>query len=145
MRLASYVLLLFSISLMFYFMGYQAPLTGLLLNGQNGQPVSAQGVINVIAQNIFNPAFVASVILITIGVGLLTGFSAVYLIPALLLSVILNMVVLPNSSLYTDACMSAANEAGSAICSQAQFSLPITILLNLLLLLTIAEYIRGGG
>lgn len=140
MRLAAFALLLFCISLMLYLEGFTSPMTlGFALLA--GQPVSFTSILSNIMQNAFNVTLAGGWIGIAVTAALLTGFSGLTLIPALILSAIANYILLPLSFILPTNCISNS----TSFCVPQQYSLILMILLNLLFYLTIAEYTSGRG
>jgi len=89
-----------------------------------------------------NLAFAANVFLVALGAIALSGFSAVYVIPALIIAVVFNYVLVPTSFLIGSQCGLNGN---ASLCLPPVVVVLLTILLNVLVVLTFAEYIRGGG
>lgn len=144
MRLGAYVFLLFSISVILHFLGYQDVLSYIFDMHQNGimeisctqeqQAEGCVGIINLILEVILSPTGV----LTTIGLAglfvaaLITGFSAMYLIPLLILLAILNLLVFPFSFIF-DGTMPVL------------ISTPLILFFNFLTILTITNFVRGGA
>jgi hypothetical protein len=138
MRLFAYALLLFCIGLGLWFSGTQTVLSSSLLAPSNSQPTSVSATVAGIINVMFNPAFAISLLTIALGVGLLTGFSAVYVIPAVIFAGLANVVLLPSSMF-----MSCARGCTGGLPPEIQ--VPYFIFIQLLLYATIWEFIRGGG
>jgi hypothetical protein len=96
MRLQTYFILIFCMCLVFYFMGFQSAMFQLTDQQGNPDPKSFFGAI---AQNITSENLVWTLLgLAAVGIGTyLTGFSAMFIIPLLILVTILNLVVVSPS------------------------------------------------
>lgn len=143
MRLGAYIFLIFSISLVLYFMGYTSVLLELFGN-QGSKPIvllcseaevgeGCSGLINNMINAILNPTGMLAVVGLIVAVALITGFSAMYLIPLLLLIAILDFVVFPFSFILDPATL------------PPEFGIPIIVLFNLLTVMAITNFIRGGS
>lgn len=144
MRMAHLVFLFVCISFPMYMIGLTSPLGNLIasqhLAGQPaGTPLDALGIIQILASNMANPYFAANVILLAVGTVLLGGFSAVFIIPALLFSAAINLIIIPSAAIMPGQCQ------GAGICLPPEIQGVLTVFLNLILILAIMEYIRGGG
>lgn len=142
MRLQTYVLLIFGICLSGWFLGFESGLTTLWT--ESGGNITAEFIIGRIGE------FILSQTLLTgaIGVGLAvagalaiyTGFSAMFVIPLMILLAIANLLIFPVNFFVDSSCSSLVS---GAICTPNEFSLPILLFLNILAILTYTEFIRG--
>lgn len=139
MRLTAYIVLMFSISAVLYFMGYRP---AALWNGMD-QPLSLQSILSNITSDILSGDGLLRIGIIFAGVtfaALLAGFSAMYIIPLALLIVTLNYFILPTSFLY-DTCTAAT----CAAIIPPEIKIPLFALLNILLVLAVLNFVRGGA
>lgn len=141
MKLSHLAFLFLAICLPLYLMGYSPPLFQLYAS-QGNQPLDFLTLISNIASQMTNLAFAANVFLVALGAIALSGFSAVYVIPALIIAVVFNYVLVPTSFLIGSQCGLNGN---ASLCLPPVVVVLLTILLNVLVVLTFAEYIRGGG
>lgn len=131
MRFTAYIILLFSISLSLYFLGYQPIAVQFLAQGSTPVHINCEGQAvcqdqNVILGSVFF-FLIASAALIT----LVTGFSAIYVIPIFILLAILNFFILPLNFMMS--------------VQEPLIKYPILALLNMLTVLAVSNFIRGGG
>ena len=137
MSLKVYIFLLFGISIALFFAGYQPLLFNILQctpTGATCVPTTnfAQGVINSLTTLLANPGFLLGVGLsVIVGMVIGGGFSVYYIIPIIILSVLSNFLILPTDFLLTTG-------------MPWQISMVILGFMNLMLLLTAIEFIRGG-
>lgn len=155
MRLSVYVMLMFALAFSFYMMGFRAPafndqsalstLGGQQKNMTGGSSFFSYDAVitslisgvtsgSTISQ-ILNPAAVLTGVVIGATL-LLSGFSAIYILAALMLVLFLNAMVFPTSMLLTPEIMASVGDP---------FSLPLAILFNILLILAVLSFTRGGG
>lgn len=133
MRLAHLALLFFCISLPMYFMGLQSPIMQ-LANSQGNQLMSPSSIVTIIANNMINLAFLAIVAGIALALSAITGFSAIYIIPMLILYAVFQFVLIPSSSIFGVACASP---------DECMIQLAGTAFLNIILILAFIEFIVG--
>ena len=143
MKLSSYLIFMFCISFVLYLMGFQ----GAGLMDMSDQPLSVSSIIPNIISNLFAAGGGGIVQLVVSLIGgtilaALSGFSAIYIVPLALLMLTLNYFVLPVSFLYSGAC-AAGVQCVSLI--PAPLKIPLFILLNALLVLSILNFTRGGA
>lgn len=141
MRLAHLALLFCCISIPAYFIGWQSPFQVLI--GTLGTSWSLSDLIGLIASNMLNIALAAGIVGLALAVTMLTGFSAIYLVAALMLAVLVNYVLIPTQEFAIGGCGTIAAGAG-AICVPDPVSITVRVVLNLVVLLAFAEYISGG-
>jgi len=126
----TYIMLLFSISLALYFFGYAPPFLKMMENLNTTKPHEA--LLNTFVSIFTNPVFLAA-----LGVSAIAsfitggGFGIIYLFPILMLTAFLNIFVLPTDFIFN---------AGMPL----ELRLIIMGILNLFLVLSIVEFIRGG-
>jgi hypothetical protein len=154
MRFADYALLLFSLALVFYFVGITKPLVSLSgsvdYNGTNttqyiklncdtdakNYSPSSTGMVG--GPLTCNDTFfgVLALLLVVGGFGIivltLAGFAAMYVIPAVMIFVFLNLFVFPMATLLNPALV--APELGIAF----------AVLMNMLTVLALFNFIRGA-
>jgi hypothetical protein len=133
MKFTAYILMMLSLSIVFYFAGYHSPLEQLLFGQYQSSDTQAYQPLSpiVIVAAIFI-AFAGA----AIAVSFLTGFSAMYIIPALLLSTFLVFMVFPTSLLIN-----------TAIFPSPDYDLvriPLLAIFNIFTLLSILNFVRGG-
>lgn len=150
MRLEAYVFLIFSINLALYAAGFQ-PLIIALFTQQggsfdvNGNPVGgvldASTILSVITNPILNagdttgPLAVIGLGLIAAGLtALILGFSALFIIPIVILIGLLNLLIFPFSF------MTAPNDPISSA-----FYIPFVVAMNILCVLALTSFVRGGN
>jgi len=143
MRMAHLALLFVCLSFPMYMLGYSSPLLN-LYNEQGGQPITLQFILSNIAAKMFDPTFLATVIGFAVIATILSGFSAVYMIPLALFAIIFNYVIVPSSTLWTGSC-SPQIVGATALCVPVPIQIAVQLILNLIMLLTFTEYVRGGG
>jgi hypothetical protein len=149
MRLASYLVLLFSLSLVFYFLGYQSPLMQLLNNQGCSQAqidaaeaagtslncsLTVSSFLQVLASNMTSDNALGALLGIAV-VGaavLLTGFGAIYIVPLLMLLAFFNYVVFPISFILDPALPPI-------------IKYPLAVFFNLLTILAIVSFVRGNA
>lgn len=143
-----YIMLLFSLSLVFYFLGYQSPLMQTLNNQGCTQAeidaaeaageslncvLSMESFLRVLASNMTSDNALAAVLGIAVigAAALLTGFGAIYIIPLMMLLAFLNYVVFPLSFVF-DPTM------------PGMIKYPLVVFFNILTILPIVSFIRGN-
>jgi hypothetical protein len=111
MRLTVYIMLLFSLSLVFYFLGYTNPLTQLMNNQGCTQAqidaaaaagtslncaINIEGFLRTLASNMTSDSGLASLLAIGIigAAALLSGFGAIYIVPLMMLLAFLNLLLI---------------------------------------------------
>jgi len=126
----TYIILVFSISLALYFFGYAPPFLKMMENLDTAKPHEA--LLNTFANIFTNPIFLAALGVSAVA-SFLTGggFAVIYLFPILMLTAFLNIFVLPTDFIFN---------AGLPF----ELRLMIMGILNLFLILSIIEFIRGG-
>ena len=142
MRLTYYFVLIFTMQLGLYLIGYQAPLMQIWTN-QNGQ-MSGATFLQTLANAITSDAGIISILAITAltVVSLFLGFSAMFIIPLAILLAISNMFVFPTQFLFGASCGAFAP---GTICQPPFFLFPILIIMNMLLIFAYLEFVRGSG
>ena len=144
MRLGAYLILMFSLSIGLYMFG-EVPVVMALTSSYNLQGgstlmvgVSSGANVGQLQNNAVIDKIV-SVLIPTVGVtGILAatavlfmGFGAIYIIPVLIVVALLNLFIFPFSFLVTG--------------TMPDFiAMPLAIFLNLLLVLSIVSFVRGG-
>lgn len=136
MRLAHLALLFFCISLPMYFMGYQSPLMQ-LYDAQSHQLATPSTIINYIANNFLNLALLGLAAGVIFAVSALTGFSAVYAIPLLIVYAVFQFVLIPTSAVFNTSC------GIGGLCAPNEVQVAGTVFLNLILWLAMIEFITG--
>lgn len=148
MRLATYVILLFALSVVFYFLGYQSPLMQLLSNQgcSEAQIAAAEAsgesldcnlnpatFLQTLASNMVSDNALAGLLGIAVigAVALLTGFGAIYIIPLMMLLAFLNFVVFPISFIFDPML-------------PALIKYPIIVFFNIITILAIVSFTRGN-
>ena len=144
MRLSAYVMLLFSISLVFYMMGNQ-PIMLKMFDSQGNStlgttPVSPEEVRDGDPPLDGDGTSILGLILLALGgltvLGIITGqiggFAAIYIIPFILLFMLMNFFVFPLDFIM-------AEDVPEFI------KYPIAVFFNLLLILAVLSFIRGGA
>lgn len=133
MRLTAYVILLFSISLVFYLLGY----TNLLsyYSQHQGGTMDFVNLLKTLAQAILSDEGISILLGVAITglvATLLGGFGAMYIFPILMLLTFANYLLFPLSFLLDQSLPDIVK-------------LPLIVLFNLLTLLTIITFVRGGN
>jgi hypothetical protein len=134
MRLSSYILILFAITLLFYLGGYQPTAWETLQSSAVGTGgLNINSIINMIYSIFTNPAFLLILIGSMVTGFLLSGsnFSVIYIIPIFILLVVVNLFVFPTSFLFDEAL-------------PVLMKVVIGMLFNIFLILSVVEFIRGG-
>jgi len=128
--ITTYVMLVFGISVVLYLVGYTSPFMTFVQNASNGDVFTS--LLNSFINIFTNPIFLTSLGLSAVA-SFITGgnYNVVYLFPILMLVVLANYFVLPTSFLN-------ATEIPS------QLKLIISTFLNLFLVLSVVEFVRGG-
>lgn len=134
MNISTYIFVLFSISAIFYLMGYQ-PIIFTTLAGEVGtdQPI-AQTLINNFFNIFSNPLFLTALGITAVASFLLSSanFSVFFIVPIIMLSVFANIFILPSSYLFDP--------------NLPDFlKLFIGIFFNLFMMMAVINFIRGGG
>jgi hypothetical protein len=114
-----------------YLMGHTPPLANLIF-AQGTQPFGVPELIDIVGKN-FIPIAIG-----TVGAIFLSGFSAMFVIPAFILTAVFNLLFIPSADLISGQCM------GGGVCIPGTVQVIINIFLNLIVLLGIMEYISGG-
>lgn len=135
MRFSGYVLLLFSISLVFYLMGFKSVLLVTLFDNQGGDAFEPQGFLGKVAEGTLAPqnaiALLGIGVVATLAVSLVAGYAAIYIIPMAILIMILNFVVYPFSFIIDPA-------------TPDIIKFPLVVFFNILSILALLSFIRGG-
>jgi hypothetical protein len=145
MRLTTYFIIMFSLQVMLYFMGYQSPLLGLwgLFGGSIDITTVATTIANAVTTT--NPLVVLLGGLV-IGVSLLAGFSAMFIIPLMILLGLLNYIVIPVQVFLPAGCASPASAALlGVVCTPDPLGLIVILFLNICTVLTFVEFVRGSA
>lgn len=131
MRFVAYTILLFSIAVVLYYMGY-GPIVD-IFNQRGGSPIS----ISCPSDNLFcsdTTVIFGAIIFVILSAGafvaLISGFSSMYVVPLLILMAVLNFVIFPFNFI-----MSAPSE----------LSIPVIVLMNVLTVLAVINFVRGGA
>jgi hypothetical protein len=149
MRFENYVFFMFSLAFVGYLMGFTSPVLymaqhqqmplestgndGSSYNPSDVQPIDySVAFFKALVDAMTNPAF-----LLSLGVGavasvFLQGFSVMFLIPLLLLTIFMNLVVFPISFIFDPTLPDI-------------IKLPITLFYNILLFMAILSFVRGGN
>lgn len=148
MRLETYIMLMFSISIVFYFLGYTSPLM-MVLNNQGctqaqidaaaiagtslSCSITPSSFLTVLASNMTSDNAIAALLgIAVIGAAvLLSGFGAIYIIPLMMLLAFMNYVVFPISFIF-DPLLPAI------------IKYPLIVFFNLLMILSIISFTRGS-
>jgi hypothetical protein len=144
MRLSTYLALLFSISLVFYLMGF--PTVASIVAESGSSPLSIMGVgdsdevINDIStnsgssQNTILGVIFGGTVFIAVGIlSLILGFSAIYIIPLLILIGMLNYFVFPIGIIFASAEMPEV------------LSVSILFFYNFITVMAIITFVRGNS
>jgi len=144
MRLSTYLALLFSISLVFYLMGF--PTVASMVEAKGGDPLTIMGVgdsddvINDIStnsgssQNTILGVIFGGTVFIAVGIlSLILGFSAIYIIPLLILIGMLNYFVFPIGIIFASAEMPEI------------LSVSILFFYNFITVMAIITFVRGNS
>ncbi len=130
MRYSTYMLLLFSISLVLYYFGY-GPVVNIF--SEHDQPISIgcpEGDPYCTDQS----TVIGAIFLVLLGaaalVALVTNFSAMYVIPILLLMATLNFFIFPLNFIYS---------------APDLLKVPLFTFFNVITVLAVLDFIRGGA
>lgn len=135
MALSTYIIMIFGITTMLYLFGF-APLvftnTILTQNSENVGNFLIQGFLNVMTNKDFLILMGIMIISSIFAGSSIAGFSALFFIPILLLTVVLNIFIFPTNIILS---------------SDIPFPLGhiIIVFINILLMLSIIEFVRGGS
>ena len=142
MRLEVYIMLLFSISLVFYILGLNPAGMTMLYNQQTGKFLDVGTILGSITSAILNGSSstgpltaLGLAILASLAAAYFVGFSALYIIPIIILIGVLNYLTYPMALLVTN-----ANDPVTMT-----WYVPFVVFMNLLEILTMWTAIRGGG
>lgn len=138
MRLTAYVILLFSLMVSAYFLGYQPiglTILDQIYNTQGGQGLTLQTIFTAMANATLDSqgtisAALALGAIAAVTTSLAVGFSSIYILPMVILIGIFNLLVFPFSFLLD---------------MPQVIAVPIVVLFNILTVLTVTNFIRGGG
>ena len=138
MRLEAYIFLIFSISLVFYLIGYRPIAMTFMFNQENGQFLDPATILASMISAMVSPTNpLGAINLIVLAAAIIAaalGFAAMYILPALMLIEMLNFFVFPLSFLVQQSDPSTA-----------LFYVPFVVLLNILTVMAYANFIRGGS
>jgi len=145
MRFTAYIILLFMISLSFYFLGFGPMVTlfdekgnlGLRIVCDAPTPDSETAIQDALLcddPNVVLGSAFAWILLAGAFAALMTGFAAIYFIPILLLLAFLNFFIFPLDFIFS----------GSGVMPDL-LKVPLIAFFNVLMVLAIANFIRGGG
>jgi hypothetical protein len=134
MRFATYILLIFCMSVVAYWMGVTSPFWA-AWEQQGEEAMGFESVMKVILGSITVNADVISAALLAlvvtaIATSLLGGFSATFVVPLLLLLAVAQYFILPISFLFD-------------LTIPIQMRAPLIFLLNMMMVLAIMDFIRG--
>lgn len=131
MRFVAYVILLFSISLVLYYMGY-GPIVS-IFGTRGAEPLS----ISCPQDDVFctdTTVVIGAMIFIILSAGVLvtlvSGFSSFYIVPLLLLIAVLNFVVFPFNFIMS---------------APSSLAVPVMVFMNILTVLAVLNFVRGGA
>lgn len=149
MRFTAYVTLMICMAMTFYWLGYQS-VGGALITQYNSQcttttpggtctpgPMNIGDILMHIAQASMQNQSLAQLLLITLVAGTLAavlgGFGSMYIIPMIILAAVLNWFVFPlgfivETGVFPD-----------------YIAVPLVVLFNGLMILTVVTFVRGGG
>jgi hypothetical protein len=131
MRFTAYIIFVFSVSLVLYFLGY-GPIVN-VFNSRGGSILNIdcpEGTPFCTDNNVILGA-IFSVVLLAVGalILLITGFSAMYIIPAVILIAVLNFLIFPFDFIFS---------------APTYISVPIVAFFNIISVLAVLNFIRGG-
>jgi hypothetical protein len=142
MRLQTYVMIIFAICLSGWFMGYDSGLTT-LWEESNGN-ISLEFILARIGESILSQPLLTGLLGVALAVAgalaIYTGFSAMFVIPMLILLGVSNLLFFPLNFFLDSSCVAIDS---SAICQPDPLTFPIFLFLNILTILTCVEFIRG--
>ena len=146
MRLTTYAMLVFAACLVGYFLGYQSGLTNLWSVTQGH--ITVDTLLTQISQSItsigaLNAVIGGSAVVVLIGLSVLSGFGAMFIIPLIILMIVANWFVFPIGLFADPSCTVITSVAGA--CAYGTFNLPIFAFLNIITILTYIEFIRGSA
>lgn len=133
MRLTAYILLLFSISLVFYLLGYTSLLN--YYTEQQGGTLDFMETLKTLTKAMLSDEGISILLGVAITglvATLIGGFGAMYVFPIVMLLVFANYLLFPLSFLLDQTLPDI-------------IKIPLVVLFNLLTLLTIITFVRGGG
>jgi len=136
---------MFSIELMLYFMGYTTFMDGLwdVFQGQIDPSAIFTSLVQAVATTNPLTLLFGGVL---VGVAVLAGFSAMFIIPLMILLSLLNFVVIPTSFFLPAGCVSPASAALlGTVCTPEPLGMVVIIFLNICTLLTYVEFVRGSA
>lgn len=138
MRLQTFVVFVFAAVVMEFMMGINTPMANVYAFTQVVS--SPSDFLGFVISNAISITAISLLVGATIALSVFTGFSAVFIIPLLILMVVVNWFVFP-VEMFGPAC-SAIVEAGTA-CPNPTYFMPIILFLNILAILTYIEFVRG--
>lgn len=145
MKFSAYIMLMFCIGLVLYLFGFRG--AGLMGTGAltEGQPLTMSSIIQDAISSIFSPNGSGLLMLVTslvagIITSMLAGFSAMYIVPFAMLIFALNYFVLPTSFMFNPTCLGVC-----ATLIPDVIKIPLFIFLNVLMVLAILDFARGGA
>ena len=130
MRFAAYMIFLFSISTVLYFMGYQPVAVDYISKGSQPYKITCPDT-NPTCQDptVILGAMFAVLVLAAALITLITGYSAIYVIPIFLVLAVINFFLLPLNFLMT--------------IEEPLIKYPVMGLFNILTVLAILNFVRG--
>lgn len=129
MRMFAYALFLLCISFGLSIFGYQTNFGQVM----TGQPFAWGDIINSVGSNAINIGLVALIVGAAVTFGVITGFSAIYIIAMTIFIAVANYLFLPFSP------------TSLGLASTDPLQPWIIAIFNILLIATIIEWIKGGG
>lgn len=134
MRLSNYIMLMFAITVMFYFLGYPTLLVNFLLPNQGGF-LDLSTLLRSLFDSITTPSGLAALGISVAAAAVLTflsGFGAIYIIPLFILIAIANFFLFPISFLLSQSLPAPAE-------------LVLQVFFNVIQILAVIDFIRGGS
>ncbi|MDD3906561.1 MAG: hypothetical protein PHS46_08610 [Candidatus Omnitrophica bacterium] len=135
MRLGAYILLMFSITVVFYMMGYNSVALNALYAAQSGDTFDIATFLGHLAEGALAPQNAIGTVLALIAgaaATLIAGYAAIYIIPLAFLLMFLNLVVYPFSFVLDPA-------------MPDMIKVPLVVFFNLLSIMAVLSFIRGGN
>jgi len=138
-RFSTYVIFMTMLSVMLYFMGSPSIITALQASNSWGAAINPTCDNDPLCSNAANNATIVGAIVGLIGlagavlVGLLAGFSAIYILALVIVVAILNFFVFPIGIFITPTVI------------DPYIGLPIIFLFNVIEVLAITDFVRGGA
>lgn len=142
MRLQTYAMIIFGFCIVGWFLGMPSGFVT-LWDESNGN-LSPEFLIQRIGETMLNNLALAGVLGVLIAaaglVAIYTGFSAMYVIPMLILLAIANLLIFPVNFFIDSSCTAIDS---SAVCTPGLLGFPILLFLNIITILAFVEFIRG--